>query len=242
MPRFPQLFQASIGKKLLMSLTGLALVGFLFVHLAGNLLIFAGDEAFSHYAAKFESNPALLYTAEAGLILLFAVHIGLALRTASENRAARGGGRYAIRASMGQKTPGSSTMVVTGVLVAIFLVVHLLDFRLNPDKSAERLAQMVRARLSQPAGIAIYLVGVLAVGLHLSHAVRSAFQTLGLDHPRYTPALRWLGLGVSFVLCVGFALFPILLGLAGPSPTGSDASAQAPAVESPAYFDAGGAR
>jgi len=211
MAKYVQLLTTSIGKKAIMALTGLGLLVFLIVHLVGNLLLFVGDDAFNHYAQKYEDNAGIVYVIEAGLLLVFVVHIGLALRTAMENREARGK-RYAIRRTTGRQTPGSASMIVTGVIIGVFLVIHLLDFRLHPDKSAEHMAQMVRDRLTQPVGIAIYLVGVLAVGLHLSHAIRSAFQTLGLSHPRYDPAIQMGGLGLSLVLCLGFAAFPVLLG------------------------------
>ncbi len=211
MHRLGKLLNSSIGQKSIMALTGLALVGFLIAHLAGNLLIFVGDQTFNDYALALESNKALLYTAEVGLGAVFLVHIALALRISLQNREAKAQ-RYAIRASMGKKTPGSSSMLVTGAIIAVFLVIHLMDFRLSPDKDAGSLAEMVRARLTTPAGIAIYLVGIVAVGLHLSHAVRSALQTLGVNHPKYNPALRWAGLGLSLVLSLGFASFPVLLG------------------------------
>jgi len=213
--RLRTFLSSSIGQKSLMALTGIALVGFLVAHLAGNLLLFADDEKFNAYAVALESQGALLYVAEIGLAALFVVHIALALRTASRNREARQS-RYAIRRTMGRATAGSRTMLVTGVIIGVFLVVHLLDFRLSPEKNAEHLAAMVRERLDEPSGIALYVVGVAAVGLHVSHAFRSALHTLGLHHPRYVTPIRNVSIALALVFFVGFASFPVLL--SGPEP------------------------
>lgn len=225
MQRLGKLLTTSIGKKMIMALTGLALVGFLIVHLLGNLTLFVSDEAFADYAAVYEHNAGLVYLAEVGLIVVFLVHVGLALRTSQENREAKHS-RYAIRASMGKKTTGSSSMLITGAIIGVFIIIHLLDFRLDSEKSADRLATMVRERLTEPVGITIYLVGVIAVGIHVSHAFKSAFQTLGLNHPKYNPLIHWTGLALSLVLGLGFAAFPVLIG--------APAEAETAAVEAPA--------
>jgi len=193
-----------------MALTGLCLVGFLVAHLVGNLVFFTGgEEGLNAYAQKLEDLGPLLIIAEVGLALLFIVHITLALRLSRENAGAREQG-YHRRGSMGQKTAGSATMLITGLIVGVFLIIHLIDFRL-PKLTGELddLGAAVTARLSSPTGIIIYLVGVTALGLHLSHAVQSALQTLGAGHPKYTPILRSLGLVLAVVLFVGFASFPI---------------------------------
>jgi len=206
---------SSIGKKTFMALTGLALVGFLVVHLAGNLTLFGSDAAFNAYAAKLESYGLLLTAAEIGLAGLFAVHVASALRLARENHAARPVG-YSVRADMGKRTIGSASMLITGLVVGAFVVVHVLDFRVPKlAGNIDDLAVAVRTRLSSPLGALIYLVGVGALGLHLSHAVQSALQTLGINHPRWTPVLRALARALTLVLTLGFASFPILLSFGG---------------------------
>jgi succinate dehydrogenase / fumarate reductase cytochrome b subunit len=208
--RLGSFLSSSIGKKLVMALTGLALVGFLIVHLAGNLLLFKGDhgEAFNGYSKTLESNP-LLIVAEIGLALLFIAHIYLAFRTTLENREARTQA-YSIRSSLGSRTIASSSMFITGAVILGFVIIHLLDFRFR-ERAPDGLAAMVVRRISQPAGAIIYLVGVVALGIHLSHAVRSALQTLGVNHPRFNPTLRKASLGLALLLLVGFAAFPVVL-------------------------------
>jgi succinate dehydrogenase / fumarate reductase cytochrome b subunit len=206
----------SVGKKTVMAVTGLSLVGFLVVHLIGNINLWAGgDEAFNEYAEHLESYGWLLNAAEIGLLALFVVHAGLALKLTAENRAARPVG-YRRRQVMGGMTPGSSTMLVTGLILLLFVVIHVVDFRL-PKLAGEidDLAGAVRDRLSSPVGAGIYLVGVIALGVHLSHAIQSAFQTLGLHHPRWTPLVRIGGRALALLLAAGFATFPLFLFFGG---------------------------
>ena len=204
---------SSIGKKTLMALTGLALIGFLFVHLGGNLILYAGDDAFREYVEGIQAWGVLLYVAEAGLALLFLAHIGLGLRVSMENREARKE-RYRMRASRGGSTAGSLSMLVTGVVVLLFLVVHLWHFRFD-DEFLDRPGGLVRETLSKPVPALVYLLGVAALTLHLTHAFQSACQTLGVNHPSLTPLLKKAGLGLGLLLGLGFASFPLVFLLGG---------------------------
>jgi succinate dehydrogenase / fumarate reductase cytochrome b subunit len=204
-------FDSSLGKKYLVAATGIALVGFLVVHLSGNLTIYAdkSGESFDKYAHTLDSNP-LLPLAELLLGILFVAHIAFALRSNVRNREARSQG-YAVRASLGKKNLSSVSMVVTGLLVLVFLVIHLYDFRVGrllvPKETS--LASLVRDRLSKPLGAGVYLLGVGALSIHLRHAFRSAFQSLGLNHPRLNPVLERLTWAVAILFGLGFASFPI---------------------------------
>jgi succinate dehydrogenase cytochrome b subunit len=199
---------SSIGKKVLMALSGLALIGFLIAHLAGNLTFYADSDgaAFDHYAETLESNP-LLPLAEFGLLVLFVAHIALGLRVTAQNRDARKS-RYAIRTSHGARTPGSSTMILTGLVILVFLVVHLMHFRLQKDDGVS-MAGLVYEELSKPLGAGVYVVGMIALAMHVSHAFKSALQTLGLNHPKYTPVLDKVSLGLGVLLGLGFVSFPL---------------------------------
>ena len=201
---------ASIGKKAWMAISGLLLVGFLCAHLAGNLLLFIDQDgsAFNAYAAALSGNP-LLPAAELILATLFIAHIALGLRVSSQNREARKD-RYRVAANHGGRTVGSATMLVTGVLILVFLVIHLLDFRLNESTHAD-MALSVRARLGSGSGAWTYGIGIAALGLHLSHAFSSAFQTLGLTHPKYDRAIQLTGKGIGVILGLGFLAFPVIL-------------------------------
>lgn len=224
--RLGKFVSSSIGRKMVMSLTGLLLFCFVLGHLAGNLTLFAGDGGvlFDAYADTLRSNP-LLPVAEAGLIVLFLGHVFLAFRTTIDNREARKQG-YKIRNKMGAATIASSSMFVTGALVLGFLIVHLLDFRLNAAAEETPLSAMVFERFSQPVGAALYLVGVLALGVHLSHAFRSGLQSLGVNHPRWNPLIQRAGIGLAALIFVGFAAMPIAFFMQG-APERSEASADA---------------
>jgi succinate dehydrogenase / fumarate reductase cytochrome b subunit len=205
--------RASIGRKTLMSLTGLALVGFLIVHALGNLTLYADGDgtAFDGYAAKLEGTGLALLVAEIGLVALFVAHIALGMRTALENREARPA-RYRLTAPKGGRSIASTTMIVSGAVVLVFLVIHVLDFRLA-ERDPAGLAAMVVRRLSTPLGATIYLVGVGVLGVHLWQAFQSALQTLGLRAGAYAPMIRGLGMVVAVALAVVFATFPVMCAL-----------------------------
>lgn len=206
----------SVGKKTVMAITGLSLVGFLVTHLLGNLnLWIGGDEGFNEYAEHLESYGWLLNAAEIGLLVIFIIHACLALKITAENRSARPVG-YRRRESLGGMTPGSATMLITGLVLLVFIIIHVADFRI-PKLQGELpdLAVAVRERLSHPAGATIYLVGVIAMGLHLSHAIQSAFQSLGINHPRWTPIIQHGSRALALLLTIGFATFPIFLFFGG---------------------------
>ncbi len=201
---------SSIGKKFTMAVTGLLLVGFLVAHLGGNLLLFADadGERFDAYAHGLHALGPLLWAAEAGLLALFGLHVFYAVQTLRDNRRARPQ-RYAVPSSHGKKTLASASMPLTGAIVLGFLIVHIWHFRLDA-RFSDGPAALVKETLSSPLVAAIYLIGLVALTLHLSHAIQSALRTLGADHPRWSPLLSKLGLGLALLLGLGFAAFPIV--------------------------------
>jgi succinate dehydrogenase / fumarate reductase cytochrome b subunit len=215
MSRLQVFLRSSIGKKLLMALTGLFLIGFLIAHLAGNLTLFvdADGSAMAVYAQKLADLGPLLWIAEIGLFVLFVVHLGLGMRAAMENREARPS-RYKDTAPKGGRSPASVTMIATGVVILLFLIVHLIDFRMvdglfaHPEPAT--LAKVVVERLSSPLGAAIYFLGMVALGVHLWHAFQSALQTLGLRHPAYDKSIKCVGATLAVVVAGLFAAFPVL--------------------------------
>ena len=210
---------SSVGQKFLMAVSGLSLCGFLVMHLAGNLQLFVGEDVFNAYAEKLHSLGPILMAAEVGLFGTFALHIGLALSTASMNRLAR-----ATNYSMRQSKQGlsvlpsggaSSWMMVTGVLIGLFLVVHIIDMKLKRGFDVDYTAatvdgvvsneyQAVRAVLSHPVHAGIYLVCLAALGIHLSHGVRSALQTLGFNHRNWNFIFQAGGVLFAWLIAGGF--------------------------------------
>lgn len=208
----------SIGKKFVMGLTGLLLCGFLVVHLAGNLLLYVGADAYNHYAHSLHEQKALLLVAEIGLLLLFLAHIVLAIRLTMENRAARKS-RYLVQVSKidGQnfnKLAGADAwMFVSGSIVLGFILLHLVDFRFElrselvyEGKEPFQKALMV---LQTPLTFGVYIVGALFLGWHLSHGFASAFQSLGINHPKYNGLIRGVSLVFAIAIALGFASFPL---------------------------------
>ena len=209
-----EFLESSIGKKIMVALAGLLLCGFLVTHLLGNLLLFVGAGAFNHYATTLERNP-LLPIAEVGLTALFLIHIALSIRARLADRAARPIG-YQSYSGKGARTPGSRSMAISGSLVLLFLIVHLRSFRFAEKAVRESdMYQLVTSAFTSPLYAGFYIVALVGVGLHLSHGFQSAFQTLGINHPRYTPVIRKLGLAFAILVALGFASMPIYFGFLG---------------------------
>jgi len=211
---------SSLGRKYLVAASGLLLVGFLIAHLLGNLtlLVDRTGGAFNAYAHAIETNP-LLPVAEIGLAALFVLHAGMAITVTYKNRRSRST-RYAVAADKGKRTLASSSMIVTGLVVLVFLIVHLVDFRFTKgtveavarygsNREVFDLAAMVRARLSSPIGATIYVVAVLILGVHLTHAVRSAAQSLGVNHPNLNTLIVRGGVALAIALTLGFVSIPV---------------------------------
>lgn len=212
-PGIAKNLSSSIGKKLIMALSGLLLIAFLIAHLLGNLTLFADPDggAFNAYAEKLRDMGPLLIVAELGLVALFGVHIAMALRVSMENREARKQG-YVIRSNRGRKTLGSSSMLITGIAVFAFLLIHLKDFRFahwfGGDFEADP-AGLVKETLATPVHALLYVAALAFLTIHLTHAFQSALQTLGVNHPRLVGPIRMIGLVLALVLGIGFATMPL---------------------------------
>ena len=200
---------SSIGKKLLMAITGLCFCGFLAVHLAGNPTIYNGGHAFNTYAEKLHSLGALLTIAELGLFLLALVHIAMGLLLFLENRRARPI-TYVVKKNTGSQTFGATTMPYTGLLVLAFVIMHLINFSFV-DKTGTSIFEIVQAKFSNPLYVFVYIIAMIVVAYHISHGFWSAFQTVGANHPRYLPFIRSVGLGFSIIIGIGFGLLPIYI-------------------------------
>lgn len=203
---------SSVGRKMLLAVTGLMLVGFLLEHLYGNLKLvppFGASDgtSFEAYREELHSFGVYLQVAEVGLFALFLAHAYLAVRLTLENREARKQ-RYTVRADRGAKTVGSSTMFVTGMLLLAYLIKHVTDFRFVGSYQ-DTPGPVVAETLSRPGNALIYVLAMVVLGLHLSHGFQSAFQSLGLQHPRWRAAIRWVGYALAVGLAAGFALIPL---------------------------------
>lgn len=213
---FRRVFSSTVGTKLLIGLTGILLFAYLITHLAGNAIIFFGQDAFNEYAHTLISNP-LIVPIEIGLLLIFLLHIYKTLRNWFANQSARPIG-YAKKEMAGhtsRKSIASSTMIASGLITMFFVLVHVKQFKYGTFYLVEGLDEvrdLYRTEIevfSNPFWVAFYVVCTLIVGLHLRHGIASGFQSLGLDHPRYTRRLVLWGIVGAVIIAGGLATIPV---------------------------------
>ena len=224
---------SSIFRKQVSAITGLAMIGFVIAHLSGNLLLYGGPEMFNGYTAKLHEIEELLWIMRFGLIASVILHIAVTLTLARENTRAREK-RYDVTADHGDRKLATRAMKYTGIMIVLFLILHLYDFTFG-DKYGEAsivaglndgeslgLFGLVWNSFKIDVGwwrVLIYEAAVISVGLHLSHAIESLCQTLGLNHDRFTPLIRKGSLAIGILVALGFGSIPIYVALA-PSPFG----------------------
>ena len=204
----PSTFLSSpIGKKMGMALTGLILYGFLVGHLLGNLLLLKDDggRSFNAYS-DFLINHPLLIPAEIFLVVVFALHLFLAISVTRDNRRARPVG-YQTTQSVGGRSFASHTMIYSGVVILVFLVLHLKTFKYGDKPSG--LYDLVLATFQQTGYLIWYAVAMLVLGFHLWHAFHSAFQTLSIRSDK----IKSLGLVLCLFLALGFGFLPVYVGV-----------------------------
>jgi len=201
----------SIGKKLLMAVTGISFCGFLLLHLAGNLTVYRGKDALVTYSEKLHALGPLLTLAEFGLLFLGLVHVLIGAILFYENLTTRPQ-KYAVKKSAGGRTIGSATMPYTGVLILTFVIIHLLNFHFV-DRTDRTIFQIVAATFSNPGYVIGYIAAMIVAAVHVSHGFWSAFQTFGASHPKYTPLLRGLGILFSLLVAIGFGALPIYIAM-----------------------------
>jgi succinate dehydrogenase / fumarate reductase cytochrome b subunit len=203
-----KLFSSPIGKKMVMALTGLILYGFLVGHLLGNLFLLKGDggQAFNAYA-EFLINHPLIIPAELFLVVVFLLHVYLAISVTRENRRARPVG-YQTTQSVGGRSFASYTMIYSGVIVLVFLVLHLKTFKYG-DKAGGTLYDLVSSTFQQTGYMVWYAIAMLVLGFHLWHAFQSALQTLSVRSEK----IKSLGLFLCLALALGFGFLPVYVGV-----------------------------
>ncbi|MCF8239709.1 MAG: succinate dehydrogenase cytochrome b subunit [Saprospiraceae bacterium] len=224
---FSHFLKSSIGQKLIMSLTGLFLILFLVVHLIGNLQLLAedGGESFNVYARFMTSNP-LIKTISYGLYFFILLHTWQGIVLWFKNRAARGKEGYAVKKTraVGTSAVLSSRMAWLGIIVFVFIVIHMVQFWLQMklgnvqmatypghDGEYKDLFVMVIDAFKNPAFVIFYVICMYVIGLHLWHGFQSSFQTLGLNHKKYTPLIKGIGKVYSILIPAGFAIIPIIV-------------------------------
>lgn len=208
---FIKILTSSIGKKWLMAITGLGFCGFLASHLLGNLTLYAGRDAFNSYAEHLHSLGIFISVTEKGLLFFGIIHVLTGLVLFIQNIKSRPI-RYSVKKNAGGRTIGSATISYTGLILIAFITLHLINFHFV-DKTGTTIFQIVQDAFSKPAYIISYVFAVIVVALHISHGFWSAFQTLGVNHPKYMPFIKKAGIAFSFIVGLGFGLIPVFISL-----------------------------
>lgn len=206
-------FGSSIGKKLLMAVTGLSFIGFLCAHLVGNLTLYLGGTAFNAYAEKLHSLGPILTIFEFGLLAFALIHVSTGVVLFVQNLKARSV-PYENDQSTGGRTLSSVTMPYTGLIILAFVIFHLINFSFV-DKTQRTIFEIVSSAFANPVYMIIYVLVMIVVALHIRHGFWSAFQTVGANHPKYMPAFMVLSIIASLFFGFGFGLLPIYMWLAG---------------------------
>lgn len=211
------LFSSSIGKKLVMSLSGLFLIVFLLVHLIANLTIFGGEEAYNAMCAFMDTNPLITIMVPV-LALGFIVHIIYAFVVTLNNLKARGNKRYAVQNLSASSTWESRNMLVLGILVLGIIVIHLGDFWAEMQLQhfigghpTENPYELVVDKFSSIFVSSIYIIWAVALYLHLRHGFWSAFHTVGLNNQVWISRWKCAAKIYAFVVAFGFAIIPIFV-------------------------------
>ena len=217
------MFNSSIGRKIIMALSGAGLAFFIVGHIAGNLQIFLGQEAINAYAKFLKDSTAIIWPARIGLLAIVLLHFIMAFKLRAGNTNARPEAyKYesTITASF-----ASRYMMQTGIIIFIFIVLHLLHFtlgKLQPEfyhlvdsKGRHDVYSMMIHGFQNPLYSGAYIFCMLALGLHLSHALSSAFQSLGINHPKYTAKIKLAAPVIAWGLAFAYISIPVsvLLGI-----------------------------
>lgn len=235
---FVKTVSSSIGRKVIMALTGLLLIGFLIEHLVSNFMLFFNDGglAYNEYA-HFMAHNLVIRILEVGLFALFIFHIVDGIMIVRKNQKARPVG-YAHGHTHNKVSMASKIMGPLGIIILIFLVLHLANFfakakilAVEPgiidwmkdangnyvtDAEGNKirdLTAVVYQEFKMPVYSLFYILCMIPLGFHLYHGFQSAFQTLGIKHKKYTPTIEFLGLALSILIPLGFASIPLVIWL-----------------------------
>ncbi len=214
------LFTSTVGRKVLMAVTGLLLVMFITVHLLGNTTVYWGQNGINAYAEHLHSLGPLVWVFRLIMFALFAVHITFGIKLYTENRKANPE-EYAIQKTL-TTTFSAKTMIYTGLIILVFLIYHLMHFTMhitNPEISASNLPldaamrpdvfTMVVLSFQKFFIAAVYIIAMVALALHLAHGISSWVQTFGLSVRDSQDKVRLVGKFLAIVFGVGYIAIPL---------------------------------
>jgi succinate dehydrogenase / fumarate reductase cytochrome b subunit len=204
-------YESTVFKKAVMAVTGLILFAFVIGHLVGNLQVFEGPEKMDAYGRFLRIEPVLLWAVRLGLLASVLLHILMTVQLALLKRKARPAGY--IKKDNSHSSYASRTMYWSGPIIAAFVIYHILHLTLGvaqPDAFSEGhpYANLVHG-FQNPLISGFYILAMLLLCLHLYHGVFSMFQSLGANHPVYTPLLRKFAALISIAIAIGYISIPI---------------------------------
>jgi succinate dehydrogenase / fumarate reductase cytochrome b subunit len=221
---FTNIFRSSLGRKFVMAVSGFVLFVFVIGHLAGNLQIFLGPEAINRYGHFLQSNPELIWPARVVLLLMVGLHIWAAVELSRENKAARPVA-YAQYRPVGSSI-ASRTMLMSGMIISIFVVYHILHFTVqaqyinltgqsfvdftDPEKRHDIFKMMV-VGFNNPLVSVFYIAGMALLSIHLSHGASSMFQSIGWKNRACGPLLDHLARIAAALLFLGYTSIPVAI-------------------------------
>lgn len=222
---FTQVFSSSIGKKFLLAVTGLSWTGFAIGHLIGNLQLLSSNPApFNKYGHFLISLGGLLYIVESILAASLLIHIAYAIKVTLDNWKTRPVGYVKSKSPGGVSKRGlaTATMIFTGLLLAVFLTLHIMNFKFGAvymttvdGEQIRDLYRTVYEYYASPLNTFYYVFMMILIGIHLSHGAWSAFQSLGIAGKRFTPFIYKTGFALSILVSIGFVVIPIYVHFMG---------------------------
>ena len=213
--------KSTVGRKLIMAITGSFMVVFVVIHLLGNSSVYIGPDGINSYAAKLHGLGPFVWIFRLVMLTLFSLHVIFGIQLTLENSAARPQ-QYAVRKTL-RITFAGKTMIWTGLLIAAFLTYHLLHFTIqvtNPAISSQMnsdmtgrpdVYRMVVLSFQNSAIVGVYGLAMVGLGLHLSHGIQSFFQTFGLNTDRTMPVITRSGVLAALVLFAGYVAIPVII-------------------------------
>jgi succinate dehydrogenase / fumarate reductase cytochrome b subunit len=209
--RLSMFWMSTVGKKILMALSGIILFAYVVAHMLGNMQIYLGSEVINRYAHFLHSNEGVLWSARIILLAAVLVHAIAGIQLWARKREARPI-PYRNKENI-QASPASRTMIWTGIIIAVFVVYHVLDLTVGTARAAPYRdldpAFNVTQGFAYPAAAIAYIVAMVALGFHLWHGVYSMFSTLGLDHRRYMTGIRQIAAFVATVIALANISVPV---------------------------------
>lgn len=227
MPSFLEALKSQIGRKILTGITGVGLIIFIIGHLVGNLTLFGDAQAFNEYTYALESLGVLLYIVEAGLVFFFLLHAYIGISIWWNRRKARPEGykKYQSKGGPSHQTWASRSMIFTGIVLLVFLVIHIDTFKFGETEmialqgmdgqNARDLKALVIDTFKDPLYAFGYTFVMILLGVHLKHGFWSAFTSLTMKHKKYSAVIYTIGIAFAILMAVGFLFIPLYIYFTG---------------------------